>query len=85
MSISSTTATVSIPAYLLNVRAAISAISVPVGPHGSFDVAALRLSLGLHIITSCNLPFRTFTCTLLYPLVIFLTFRTTFDIPPPFL
>lgn len=26
-------------AYLLNVRAAISAMSVPVGPHGSFEVA----------------------------------------------
>ena len=36
-------------AYLLNVRAAISAISVPVGPHGSLDVAVQTI-LGLEQI-----------------------------------
>lgn len=36
---------VELATYLLNVRAAISLISVPVGPHGSFDVAKSRISI----------------------------------------
>ena len=68
-------------AHLLNVRAAISVISVPVGPHGSLLVAVSRRQLLSSIYCSLfqDQPFRTLTCTCEYPFVTFLTLLTTFD------
>lgn len=95
--------------------AAISDISVPVGPQGSLLVAAFarniskssnsgsaiihghagrqggsgkrntaiaRLVRSHNVESKPHVPFRTFTCTEEYPLVTFLTLRTTLDMVP---
>lgn len=81
--------------YLLYVILAISAISEPVGPHGSLLVAVRTkrqhcessivslIFLGHFYIPGWRrvcIPFRTFTCTDEYPFVTFLMLRSADDI-----
>lgn len=57
-----------------------SAISDPTGPHGSLLVAVQsQLADTLGSCARGELPLRTLTSTAEYPLVTFLTLRTTFD------
>jgi len=66
----------------LYVILAMSAMSVPVGPHGSLLVAANSQRIQAHAqgnTAESSIPLRTLTCTEEYPLVTFLTERMTDD------
>jgi len=67
--------------HLLYVIRAISAISDPVGPQESLLVAVQVSNLYRSSVKpDVGIPFRTLTCTVLYPFVTFLTLRMTADI-----
>lgn len=66
---------------------AMSAMSVPVGPHGSLEVAIASISMVLpprdrrkRSWLHDNLPLRTLTWTVEYPFVTFFTLLMTDDI-----